>query len=418
MSGRTNITRFLPDNEYQAAISSNSPSATNPFATIADLSGISQDLQSVMNVGSSATVSTIPSIIYNDGVGQIDTFRLGGRAQLKTQDATGYVDILLRPASSYIRDTANSQGIKYSADYSVNGIANYGDLWIPSYGAVKNQIGGKNVNALIKAPTVTQDGYAVTWDNTIGNYTLTSIGADGNGIYTGSGSLSVPTTVTMGSNSLTLSGNTTTLIGGASSGSTVSFNARNLDNSHNMSYYNNGNLINTGGIYGKNLGANNTLTGGGYSLRAKGLLSGSSGIAELVGNKGFSKIDIRTSVDDIYMSFIDSTSTSTILISSLGNTYFNGGNTGFGTITPTAKVNIAGGNLKVEGLTDTNLLLVDYSVDKVGIGVAAGSITSKLTVNGDLETLGNGNGVIVADAVTGTRYRIFMNNGVLTTQLA
>ena len=56
--GGTSITRYLPDNEYQAAISANAPTALNPFATIADISGISQNLQQVLSVGSGATITT------------------------------------------------------------------------------------------------------------------------------------------------------------------------------------------------------------------------------------------------------------------------------------------------------------------------------------------------------------------------
>ncbi len=37
--GATDISRFLPNNEYQAAINANNPSAANPFATLADIGG-------------------------------------------------------------------------------------------------------------------------------------------------------------------------------------------------------------------------------------------------------------------------------------------------------------------------------------------------------------------------------------------
>jgi len=36
----TDIARFLPNNEYQAAVNANAPTAANPFATVADLSGL------------------------------------------------------------------------------------------------------------------------------------------------------------------------------------------------------------------------------------------------------------------------------------------------------------------------------------------------------------------------------------------
>lgn len=44
-----------------------------------------------------------------------------------------------------------------------------------------SQIGGQPVNALVLAPGLGQDGYAITWDNTAGEYTLTAGGGGGGG---------------------------------------------------------------------------------------------------------------------------------------------------------------------------------------------------------------------------------------------
>lgn len=68
-----------------------------------------------------------------------------------------------------VHDAVDSVGMVYAADYSGSATAR----WIPDWGAVTTQIGGQTVNALITSPTVTQDGYAITWDNTAGEYTLT-----------------------------------------------------------------------------------------------------------------------------------------------------------------------------------------------------------------------------------------------------
>jgi len=51
----------------------------------------------------------------------------------------------------------------------------------------------------------------------------------------------------------------------------------------------------------------------------------------------------------------------------------------------------------------------------VSIGTA--TATSKLTVNGDIETLGNTNGIIFADRTDGNRYRTYTDGGVLHTEL-
>jgi hypothetical protein len=60
-----------------------------------------------------------------------------------------------------------------------------------------------------------------------------------------------------------------------------------------------------------------------------------------------------------------------------------------------------------------------YFTNITGLYVGGtGTPTSMVTVNGDIETTGAGEGVIVLDDTNGTRYRIYMSNGVLTTQLA
>jgi hypothetical protein len=74
------------------------------------------------------------------------------------------------------------------------------------------------------------------------------------------------------------------------------------------------------------------------------------------------------------------------------------------------------GDFNMRGLTDVNLFYADASTDRVGIGIAA--LTSKLTVNGDIETLTNTKGIIVLDRTNATRYRIYTDGGVLNTEAA
>lgn len=52
---------------------------------------------------------------------------------------------------------------------------------VPTAGWVANRIGANPVNTLIVNPTITEDGYSITWDNTAGEYTLTSV-SGGSGI--------------------------------------------------------------------------------------------------------------------------------------------------------------------------------------------------------------------------------------------
>jgi len=79
---------------------------------------------------------------------------------------------------------------------------------------------------------------------------------------------------------------------------------------------------------------------------------------------------------------------------------------------------LATGDFNARGGTDVNLLYVDAGLDKIGVGVATASISSKLTVNGDVETLTNTKGLIVLDRTDGNRYRIYTDGGVVKSELA
>jgi hypothetical protein len=52
------------------------------------------------------------------------------------------------------------------------------------------------------------------------------------------------------------------------------------------------------------------------------------------------------------------------------------------------------------------------------VGIGTGTTSSRLTVNGDVETTNNTNGFIVLDRTNGTRYRIYTDGGVLNTEAA
>lgn len=75
-----------------------------------------------------------------------------------------------------VNDGIDSIGMGYNSDYATNGISSFGDRWITDKGYSDSYIGGNAVNALVKAPTVTQDGYAITWNDTNSEYELTSVG--------------------------------------------------------------------------------------------------------------------------------------------------------------------------------------------------------------------------------------------------
>ena len=76
------------------------------------------------------------------------------------------------------------------------------------------------------------------------------------------------------------------------------------------------------------------------------------------------------------------------------------------------------GDFQHKGFTDSNLFYSDAGLDRVGIGTATAQISSKLTITGDTETLGNTNGFIVLDRTNATRYRIYSDGGVLSIEVA
>ena len=188
--GGTSITRYLPDNEYQAAISANAPTALNPFATIADISGISQNLQQVLSVGSGATITTNFTVYVFDNTiefasdnqtsGDVATLLLDsknptGAGLLWSDGATGNERFLLINSSSMSIYDDFLKGLVYDADYSAAGVLD--DRWIPDYAAVKayaDSVGGiyGGSDFLSVSTTVSlTDGVAANYDLTFATLT-------------------------------------------------------------------------------------------------------------------------------------------------------------------------------------------------------------------------------------------------------
>ncbi len=197
MSG-TKITRFLPNNEYQAAISAAAPTALNPFATIADITAAT-NWQAVMSNGSSATITT-NAVLSTTGIIDFESasgndisnivLQHGVQSGLSYENITGAQAIQFDGTTMLILDSINSKGIETAADYS----AGYSVRSYTDKNYQDTHLGGKDVTALITGPLVGQDGYAVTWDNTAAKYTLTAPVA-GTSIYNADGNTSVTTRV-------------------------------------------------------------------------------------------------------------------------------------------------------------------------------------------------------------------------------
>lgn len=185
------ITRELPNNEYQAAVNANSPTALNPFATISDLPGAS-NWQSVMSAGSAAIGITSSVLLdvednfitfdSNDtGTGNSASIILDGTSgsentYIGLATGGGLQALNILPGSATYFDLTNSKGLVYAGDYSAAGILD--DRWIPDYGAVKALIaGGSNgiyggSDFLSVSTTVSlTDGAAADYDLTFATLT-------------------------------------------------------------------------------------------------------------------------------------------------------------------------------------------------------------------------------------------------------
>ncbi|MHA2403714.1 MAG: hypothetical protein ACXADH_12035, partial [Candidatus Kariarchaeaceae archaeon] len=118
----------------------NAPSAGNVFATMADVAaaGAPQNLQSVLNTGSSATITSgAPFVIVNEIASPEQTrFYMDDLlTEWSTTGLTGMMRIQIDGASGLeVLDNELSKGFRYAADYSVAGIVD--PRWIPDYGAV------------------------------------------------------------------------------------------------------------------------------------------------------------------------------------------------------------------------------------------------------------------------------------------
>lgn len=357
------ITRFLPDNEYQAAISANAATALNPFATMADLPS-AQNWQSVMSNGSSALGLTTDVLLQTTGIVNLISDSGTDLAELYIEDtvgvglaytkAGGTQSLSLFTAEITLTDTINTQGIVTGADFSPN--------YVPRSYTDKNyqdtHLGGKDVDALVTGPIVGQDGYAVTWDNTAGKYTLVSAGG---GIYGGSDSLAgALTTVTMAGNAIEFKGT------GNNSAFSVSNGVNKILD------------INT-----TNATLSGTTTSGDSFFRLSGALA--------------------SYINAPFVSFHVGT---TIGVGVAGK------------LTAKADGAITTAFVAQNGNASSTTVIEQGTTGRSGFGVTGASVTSKVTINGDVETLGTATGLVVEDRLGGgNKGRIYLQEdspGVFT----
>jgi len=92
-----------------------------------------------------------------------------------------------------------------------------------------------------------------------------------------------------------------------------------------------------------------------------------------------------------------------------------------GVFTFNAGANTNNVNFKIFNNSDPDLFVVttDGGDGRIGVMTASASVSSTLTVTGDIEAIGTTNGLILQDRTSGTRYRVYIDaTGVLHTEAA
>jgi len=399
----TRIKRYLPNNEYQAAISAAAPTAMNPFATMADLAaggiyGGSGALggTTVVTVGTNTLDFLAPNASLADSV------------KFTNSTNSDYTSIN-REGSIHSTHTATNPTKKIAwgkeATYAPSGTI---------------EISASVSSGYSKPVIIGRSGTIATPDNIAFQLRAESIGqgiielykagavvsklrAEADGLHVQTGNLGV------GVNPSSAKLHTK----GVDTGSgTYSFRAQNSDASHILNYSNIGVLTNTGSIVAGGVVAYAPLTSTAAASAGK--------IAQFRAFSGSGKFIFTQTGVNPYMTITDSGGTiQTQLSTGGGPPNYIQQRLALGHIVPATNtiLHTKTADALFEGTSDANLLRVDWSADNVVIGAATGA--SKLTVTGGIETVGNGLGLIVAQETSGTRYRIYVDaGGTLAIQLA
>jgi len=131
--------------------------------------------------------------------------RTSGRVFLEFNNGIGTSTLTLDSNGVLVTDTnAAPKGLFGSANFSANYIAN---SYIQKVYA-DSRIAGKQITAILANPTVTQNGYFVTWNNSLNQFDLTigvlSAGTDTQVIYNSGGSLTGDNNFVYSSNTLSV----------------------------------------------------------------------------------------------------------------------------------------------------------------------------------------------------------------------
>jgi hypothetical protein len=189
----------------------NGGTALTEFSTDVLLAGSSDTAVPTENAvktyvdASAATVTAlIPTITADNGLTKVgDNIKLGGALLANTQidlGASAKFEIIntgltaefeidsstdtfqLFGANGGIRDNGSQlqvfDGVLF---YDSDRSGSYTTRSVPDVDYVDSTIGGELVAAIVEAPTATEDGYSITWDDATSRYTLSSVSGGGGG---------------------------------------------------------------------------------------------------------------------------------------------------------------------------------------------------------------------------------------------
>lgn len=442
------ITRFLPYNEYQAAVNANSPSAGNPFATIADLPG-TPDLATVLGIGNTTSGNDI-SLTSGDAI----LIANGGNHGYIIKSPDNLTYIAINSNAIQINNNINGGGFQFNAGGTLSPIA------LTATGAI-------NVNSSVAVEIINNNLRFQSNGNKFNVVANASLGAthtatfqDASGIVAYLSDIpAAPTTLYSGDSTIG-SGRVATLtdtltferttnkfvvggtfnftdievlvsslnpigfyenrIGGASVGDTMLINFAYNDS---LGIRQNGSSNIASRVVSTSAGSVST------TLTFADILQVRQGYGVLISqgattDSPIALLEIDNDASSVYSGALlvnskDDTAASNMinLRNRSGQTCFFVQGDGKTTLNFTS---LPTGDFQVKGATDVNLIYVDAGLDKVGIGHAPTGASSKLTVDGgDIEVLDQNDGLILKDRTSGTRYRVYIDaTGVLHTEAA
>lgn len=82
----------------------------------------------------------------------------------------------------------NGNGVEYDVDYSPN----FTDRSLVDKGYADSTLTGNGTSTILQTPTLSQDGFSITWDNTNSQFTLTNVTGGGGGITNGAANNELP----------------------------------------------------------------------------------------------------------------------------------------------------------------------------------------------------------------------------------